>query len=148
MAAMILAPFEGYVSESWSEFTLLLAVFDMVLPCLAGTLSPCEGVENARGLALSEQMDLASCVNAKNDELDGASAASGAGSVNDLFKELAAQVRRHANLLDCVMSQVLKSSRYLLCPLEISFPCPGLIKLDMLTLTSTMVCAFLVLERS
>ena len=47
MAAMILAVFEG-VCES----TLLLAVFELVLPCLAGTGSPCEGVENARVLAV------------------------------------------------------------------------------------------------
>ena len=56
MAAVINAAFEGYVSETWSDFTLLLAVFELVLPCLAGTGSTCEGVENARVLALSEQV--------------------------------------------------------------------------------------------
>ena len=56
MAAMIVAAFEGYVCETWSEYTLLLAVFELVLPYLAGTGSTCEGVENVRVLALSEQV--------------------------------------------------------------------------------------------
>ena len=71
-------------------------VFELVLPCLAGTGSTCEGVENARVLAVSEQvsscqsgsdpvsgpgaetelsghgMDLASRENVESDVLDGA----------------------------------------------------------------------------
>ena len=56
LAAMIIAVFEGYVSETWSESTLLLVVFELVLPYLAGTGSTCEGVKNAQVLALSEQV--------------------------------------------------------------------------------------------
>ena len=56
LAAMIIAAFEGYVFETLSESTLLLVVFELVLPCLAGTGSTCEGVENAQVLALSEQV--------------------------------------------------------------------------------------------
>ena len=70
LAAMIIAVFEGYVSETLSESTLLLVVFELVLPCLAGTLSTCEGV-----LALSEQVS--SC-------LSGSDPVSGPGAETEL----------------------------------------------------------------
>ena len=56
LAAMIIAVFEGHVFETLSESTLLLVVFELVLPCFAGTGSTCESVENAQVLALSEQV--------------------------------------------------------------------------------------------
>ena len=54
MAAAMIAAIEGHVCEPGSECTRLLVVFE--LPCLAGTGSTCEGVENVRVLALSEQV--------------------------------------------------------------------------------------------
>ena len=37
MAATIIAAFEGYVCETWSEYTWRLVVFELVLLCLAGS---------------------------------------------------------------------------------------------------------------
>ena len=49
MAAMMIAAIEGFVCETWSEYTWLLVVFELVLLCLDGA-----GAENEFHFTVSE----------------------------------------------------------------------------------------------
>ena len=81
VAATMTAAIEGYVCEPGSEYTRLLVVFELVLPCLAGTGSTCEG-------------DPVSGAGVENELPDHET-----GFVNDFLEDVASrrQVRRHAH---------------------------------------------------
>ena len=86
LAAMSFAVFEGCVFETLSE-----VVFELVLPFLAGTFALSGQVSSFHPVSdpgaetelPDHMMDLASCVNAENDVLDGAFVVGSSGSCID-----------------------------------------------------------------
>ena len=62
MAATMIVAIEGYVCETWSEYTRLLVVFELVLLCLAGA-----GAENEFHFTVSETSGPVVGVGAENE---------------------------------------------------------------------------------
>ena len=89
MAATMIAAIEGYVCEPGSEYTRLLVVFELVLPCLAGA-----GAENEVHVNVSETFDPVAGTRVENELSDHET-----GFANEFLEDVASrgQVRRHAH---------------------------------------------------